>query len=353
MADDAAQRTFDVATDAAGQRLDQFVAGALGSEGVSRSRVQLLLEQGDVLVNGEREKASYRLRGGERIAITGEARPAPLKATPEDIPLDIVYEDADLAVVNKPAGMMVHAGAGQTAGARSEGTLVNALLYRFKKLSSAGGELRPGIVHRLDKETSGLIVVAKNDLAHRRLAEQFAGREVHKQYIALVHGWPKSEMKTESGTISTPISRDAVRRTRMTTRRREGRSAITHYRVTRKIESPYGRFALLEVTIETGRTHQIRVHLSSIGLPVVGDTLYGAPTAFALVTNKGQPKRKAGKSAADQPTLKLDRNFLHAAAIELKQPSTGKALRAERGLPPELEDFVRKIERTDTNRTPG
>src|SRR5579871_4815201 len=175
MADEkVAQRTFDVAADAAGQRLDQFVANLLGSEGVSRSRVQLVLDQGDLLVNGKCEKASYRLRGGERIAITGEAHPAPLKATPEDIPLDIVYEDRDLAVVNKPAGMMVHAGAGQTAGARSEGTLVNALLYRFEKLSSSGGELRPGIVHRLDKGTSGLLVVAKNDAAHRQLAGQFA-----------------------------------------------------------------------------------------------------------------------------------------------------------------------------------
>ena len=152
------RRTIDVPAEAAGQRLDQFLAAHL--EGVSRSRVQLLMTQGDVLVNGEREKASQKLRGGERIAITGEPHPAPLKATAEDIPLDVIYEDADLAVVNKPAGMMVHAGSGQTEDARSRGTLVNALLYRFKALSSTGGELRPGIVHRLDKDTSGLIVVA-------------------------------------------------------------------------------------------------------------------------------------------------------------------------------------------------
>ena len=160
-------RTIDVPAETAGQRLDMFLVSKL--EGVSRSRVQLLMDQGDVLVNGEREKASMKLRGGEHIAITGEPHPAPLKATAEDIPLDVVYEDADLAVVNKPAGMMVHAGSGQNEDARSLGTLVNALLHRFKALSSTGGELRPGIVHRLDKDTSGLLVVAKNDRAHAAL----------------------------------------------------------------------------------------------------------------------------------------------------------------------------------------
>ena len=154
-AGDAAPLKIEVPLDAAGQRLDQFLTAHL--DGVSRSRVQLLMEQGDVLVDGEREKASMKLRGGERIVVTGEPHPAPLKATAEDIPLDVVYEDADLAVVNKPAGMMVHAGSGQNEDARSKGTLVNALLYRFKKLSATGGDLRPGIVHRLDKDTSGLL----------------------------------------------------------------------------------------------------------------------------------------------------------------------------------------------------
>ena len=170
----------------AGQRLDQFLAAQL--EGVSRSRVQLLIEQGDVLVEGEREKPSLKLRAGERIVITGEPHPAPLKAMPEAIPLDVVYEDADLAVVNKPAGMMVHAGSGQTDDLRSRGTLVNALLHRFNTLSSTGGELRPGIVHRLDKSTSGLIVVAKNDRAHAALGAMFSGRRIQKTYMALVHG---------------------------------------------------------------------------------------------------------------------------------------------------------------------
>ena len=195
-------RTIAVPAEAKGQRLDTFIAAFFATaqvasqaaspaaqlEGVSRSRVQLLLDQGDVLVNGGREKASLKLRGGEQITITGDPHPAPLKAVPEAIPLDIVYEDADLAVVNKPAGMMVHAGSGQNDTARSGGTLVNALLHRFKALSSTGGDLRPGIVHRLDKSTSGLIIVAKNDRAHAALGAMFSGRNVQKTYIALVHG---------------------------------------------------------------------------------------------------------------------------------------------------------------------
>ncbi len=170
------------------------------------------MDQGDVLVNGEHEKASLKLRGGERIVITGEPHPAPLKATAEDIPLDVIFEDDDLAVVNKPAGMMVHAGAGQNEDARSRGTLVNALLYRFKNLSSTGGDLRPGIVHRLDKDTSGLIVVAKNDRTHAALGEMFASRQMKKTYIALVQG----AMEREKGTIKAGVSRDPMRRTRMT-----------------------------------------------------------------------------------------------------------------------------------------
>src|ERR1700736_409156 len=207
----------------AGKRLDRFLAARL--EAVSRVRVQELISEEKVLVNEVTAKASLKLHGGERISVLGEAQRPPLRAMAEDISLDIVYEDDDLAVINKPAGMMVHAGAGATEDQRNRGTLVNALLYRFSTLSGVGGELRPGIVHRLDKLTSGLMVVAKNDESHRRLAAQFSRRVVKKTYVALVHGW----LKHNSGTISTAISRDRVRRTRMTTRGHGGRQAITHY----------------------------------------------------------------------------------------------------------------------------
>src|SRR5665213_2848802 len=269
-------RTFDVPPEGAGQRLDQFVAVLLGAEGISRSRVQLLLDQGDLLVNDKHEKASFRLRGGERIAITGEPHPVPLKATAEDIPLDVVFEDKDLAVVNKPAGMMVHAGAGQTQSARNEGTLVNALLYRFKALSSTGGDLRPGIVHRLDTDTSGLIVVAKNDRAHAALGEMFSSRQMKKSYTALVQG----ALERERGTINASVGRDPLRRTRMTAQPNENaRTAVSHYEVVRRLATRFGKFTLVRVRIETGRTHQIRVHMASIGHPVVGDTLWWSRSA--------------------------------------------------------------------------
>src|SRR6201984_2549080 len=231
-----------VAPEDAGKRLDQFLALRLD---VSRARVQQLISEQKVLVNDEPARASVRLRGGERITIAAPSARPPLRAIPEDIPLHILYEDSDLAIVYKPAGMMVHAGAGATEDQRNRGTLVNALLHHFAKLSALGGEMRPGIVHRLDKETSGLIIVAKNDSAHRKLAAQFARREVKKKYIALVHGWPKKD----AGTISASISRDRVRRIRMTTRGSGGRDAVSHYHVVRRLETAYGKFTLVEVTI--------------------------------------------------------------------------------------------------------
>src|SRR5579862_6721658 len=295
--------TLTVSLEDATQRLDQYLATHISE--VSRARVQQLIEKGEVLVNGTAAKASLRLKGEERITIAGPPQPAPLRAIPEEIPLDLVYEDDDLAIVNKPAGMMVHAGAGATEDARNRGTLVNALLHHFKALSAVGGELRPGIVHRLDRATSGLMVVAKNDESHRRLAKMFSERQVHKTYLALVHGWPKKDR----GTIQSAISRHSQKRTRMTTQGFGGRDAVTHYVVKRKVDSPYGKFALLEVKIETGRTHQIRVHVSSIGHPVVGDALYGAPGELRTESNK---RRAPGMPA----TLALDRNFLHSAALE-------------------------------------
>jgi 23S rRNA pseudouridine1911/1915/1917 synthase len=326
--------TFEVAAEAAGQRLDQYLAAQL--DGVSRSRVQMLIDQGDVRVNGELEKASLKLRGGEHVEVTGEAHPAPLKAVPEAIPLEVVYEDADLAVINKPAGMMVHAGSGQTEEARSQGTLVNALLHRFQTLSSTGGELRPGIVHRLDKSTSGLIVVAKNDRAHAALGAMFSGRKIHKAYIALVQGL----IERQKGTISAGVSRDPIRRTRMTTRPNENaRSAVSHYEVIRRLETRFGRFTLVRVRIETGRTHQIRVHMASIGHPVVGDTLYGGAGQLTA-----QPGPSAGRTKAQPERIKMDRNFLHAGRLEFVHPLSGKPLALEAPLPEELTSLLARLE---------
>ena len=333
---ESSHQLIEVPREAEGQRLDQFLVAQL--EGISRSRVQLLVEQGGVQVDGKPAKASLKLRGTERIAILGRAEPEPLRAVAEDIPLDIVYEDDDLAVINKPAGMMVHAGAGATEDARNRGTLVNALLHHFRSLSTTSGDLRPGIVHRLDKETSGLIIVAKNDAAHLRLGEMFSSREVRKTYLALVHGG----VAQDTGTVNAPISRDAVRRTRMTTRRAEGaRTAISHYRVIQRVQSRFGKFTLVAVRIETGRTHQIRVHLSSLGHPVVGDTLYGAPAR--IVPALAATARQIRSGSASEERLSLDRNFLHAAQLEFAHPTTGKPLTLAAPLPVELTDFLRQI----------
>lgn len=341
-AGDNSQHVIEVPAEGLGQRLDQFIASQL--DGVSRSRVQLLMEQGDVLVNGEREKASFKLRGGERITLTGEPHPTPLKATAEDIPLDVVFEDADLAVVNKPAGMMVHAGSGQNEDARSKGTLVNALLYRFKKLSSTGGDLRPGIVHRLDKDTSGLIVVAKNDRTHAELGEMFATRQMKKTYLALVQG----EMERKHGTINAALGRDPVRRTRMTTQPLDNsRSAVSHYEVVRRLSNRFGKFTLVRVRIETGRTHQIRVHMASIGHPVVGDSLYGGAAQLTDQVAAQAPTSKAARRKADPEKLRLGRNFLHAARLEFTHPRTGKLLELEAPLPQELENFLRRLDSVD------
>ena len=314
--------SISVTPEDTGKRLDQFLVAILD---VSRARVQQLISEKKVLVDKVAPKASLKLRGGERISILAPAERPPLRAVPESIPLDIVFEDDDFAVINKPAGMMVHAGAGATEDQRNRGTLVNALLHHLATLSAIGGEMRPGIVHRLDKETSGLIVIAKHDDAHRKLAEQFARREVKKKYVALVHGW----LKKDSGTIATRISRDRVRRTRMTTRNSTGREAVSHYAVIRRLESPYGKFTLLDVKIDTGRTHQIRVHMASFGHPIVGDTLYGAPREIRI-----------GRSGA----ISLSRNFLHAAELDFSHPRTDARLSMKAAIPAELQAFLSALE---------
>ena len=341
-------RTLVAPPEAAGQRLDQFLTAQI--EGVSRSRIQLLLEQGDVLVDGTRPKASHKLRGGETIHITGEPHPAPLKATAEDIPLQIIFEDAHLAVVDKPAGMMVHAGSGQNEDARSRGTLVNALLFHFKSLSSTGGDLRPGIVHRLDKDTSGLIIVAKNDRAHAALATKFSGREIKKTYIALVQG----NVERAKGTINAAVGRDPVRRTRMTTQPLENsRTAISHYEVVRRIAGRFGKFTLVKVRIETGRTHQIRVHMASIGHPVVGDTLYGASSQLTDQVASNAATSRAARRNSEPERLRLGRNFLHAAELEFTHPISRKALTLNAPLPTELDDFLGRLEGDNPQEKPS
>jgi 23S rRNA pseudouridine1911/1915/1917 synthase len=327
---------ISVAPEDGGQRLDQFLVARLD---VSRARVQQLISEQKVLVKDVPAKASLRLRGGEHISVLGSAERPPLRAMAEEIPLDILYEDDDLAIINKPAGMMVHAGAGATEDQRNRGTLVNALLHHFAALSTVGGEMRPGIVHRLDKETSGLIIVAKNDDAHRKLAAQFARREVKKTYIAMVHGWPKKDR----GTISASISRDRLRRIRMTTRGTGGRDAISHYSVMQRLDTAFGKFALVEVKIDTGRTHQIRVHMASLGHAVVGDALYGAPREM---------RARRGRATDEGGAISLSRNFLHAAQLEVAHPRTGEQIALRSPLPAELQAFLAAVERDVATHVP-
>jgi 23S rRNA pseudouridine1911/1915/1917 synthase len=291
-----------------GLRLDHFVAARL--EGHSRARIQQWIEAGKVQVNGVPRKASHRLKPGEIVAVEPVA-PPPLRAFAEDIPLDVIHEDDDVIAIAKPAGLVVHAGAG-----RSSGTVVNALLHRYGALSSAGGALRPGIVHRLDKGTSGVLLIARNDAAHRHLAAQFAGRRVEKTYLALVEG----RVAASEGVIDKPITRDPVRRTRMTARLSTGRAAHTSYRVLDR----WPGFTLLEVGIGTGRTHQIRVHLSSLGHPVAGDTLYGAAARPAGLPPLGRP-------------------WLHALRIRFQSPSGGRPVVVEAPLAPELVEWLARL----------
>jgi 23S rRNA pseudouridine1911/1915/1917 synthase len=308
--------TFVVGEAHAGNRLDLMIAAQVA--GVSRTRIQELIQAGLVRVDDRVVKGSHRVRAGERVSVRLEPRP-PLRAEAESIPLDILYEDEDVIAINKAAGMTVHAGAGNTRG-----TLVNALLGRGQPLSQGGEALRPGIVHRLDKDTSGIILVAKNDAAHVILAEAFRRREIKKMYVALVHG----AVKGEHGSIDLAISRDPRRRVRMTARRSivfaKAREARTDWRVLARIDGA----TLVEVELHTGRTHQIRVHFSAQRHPVVGDTLYGAPA-----------KLRVGKTTLPE----LDRNFLHAAKLGFKHPRTGTWIELKASFPQNLYDFLQKL----------
>jgi len=288
---------FLVELAAAGARLDQFLAGAV--PGLSRARIQDLIKTGHVTLNGASAKASARLRTGDAITLN-EPPPTPVDTVAEEIALDVLFEDDDLVVINKPAGLVVHPAAGNWSG-----TLVNALLHHCPALSGIGGEQRPGIVHRLDKETSGCLVAAKNDMAHQALARQFAGREVTKIYLALAAG----KFARKSGVIEAAIGRHPMQRKKMTVvASGRGRAATTGYRVLREL--PVG--TLVECTLHTGRTHQIRVHLKHLGHPVLGDEVYGKRAGFA-------------------------RQMLHAWRLGFVHPRTGERVNFESPIPP---DFV-------------
>ncbi len=304
---------FVVPAESAGDRLDIFLVRQMPDW--SRSQIARLIREGLVMVGSTpAKKPGDVLEAAAEISVRAEH--AELHATAEDLPLDIIYEDADILVVNKAAGMVVHVGAGVTSG-----TLVNALLGHMEELSSEGGDERPGIVHRLDKMTSGLMIVAKNDAAHRRLSDMFKSRDVHKTYLALVHG----RVSMNSGEIDKPVGRDPRRRTRMKIGGIAARDALTKYRVVRRI----GNFTLVEAMPRTGRTHQIRVHLASLSHPVVGDSTYGAPA-----------KLRFGK--AEEATL--PRTFLHAARLAFDHPITGNPLKFEAPLPSELDAFLVHLE---------
>ncbi len=323
----------------AGQRLDRYLASHLPE--LSRTRIQELIEAGLVMVGGKPTKGSHRLHAGEKLAVQAQARP-PVRAEAEEIPLEILYEDDDVIVVNKRAGMTVHAGAGN-----SRGTLVNALLGLGQKLSSGGDALRPGIVHRLDKETSGVILVAKNDSAHARVSEAFRQRTVKKTYVALVEG----ALKEKQGRIDFAIGRDLHRRTRMTAfrekpgsamreslQRSNAREARTDWRALAVVDGT----TLVEVQLHTGRTHQIRVHFAAIKHPVVGDTLYGAAEEIRVGGDAGRSVKKTNerKQVLMPP---LGRNFLHAAKLGFTQPRSGAWIEVRAPLPSELLEFVRKL----------
>jgi 23S rRNA pseudouridine1911/1915/1917 synthase len=308
-------RVFHIDSHEAGSRLDAYLAAQI--EHWSRARLQRLIEAEDVLVNGKPSKPSYKLRENDELEVELTAPPT-ASFTPEPIPIEVVYEDETLVVVNKPAGIVVHPAAGIHSG-----TLANALAFHFQQLPDSGAGLRPGIVHRLDRDTSGLLVVAKTDAALEHLSDQFRDRTVFKSYVALVHG----RMNVESGKIDQPLARDPANRTRMAVVR-GGRSALSLFRVRQRFE----RFTLLDVELKTGRTHQIRVHLAWLKHPVVGDETYGGGR-----DNTIQDARLRAH------VRNLGRHFLHAEKLAFTHPQTGKRVEFNSPLPPELAELLTVI----------
>ncbi len=310
--------TFKIGPDDVGVRLDAFLASQI--EGWSRARLQRLIEAQDVLVNGKTSKPSYKLREHDELEVELTA-PTTTSFTPEAIPIDVVYEDETLVVVNKPAGLVVHPAAGIHSG-----TLANALAHHFQQLPNAIS-VRPGIVHRLDRDTSGLLVVAKTEVALENLSDQFRARSVYKSYAALVHG----RVQSDTGKIDQPLARDRSNRTRMAVVR-GGRGALSIYRVNRR----FHRFTLLDVELKTGRTHQIRVHLAWLKHPVIGDETYGGGRDNTIQN----PKLKS-------QIRSLGRHFLHAEKLAFTHPATGARMEFHSPLPAELSDLLSEIENAD------
>lgn len=286
------------------ERVDKYITEAM--DNVSRSQVQLWIGDGLVTVNGAAVKSNAKLAEGDRIELQ-IPEPTAVEIIAEDIPLEVVYEDSDVIVINKPRGLVVHPAPGHTSG-----TLVNALMYHCKDLSGINGELRPGIVHRIDKDTSGLLMAAKNDRAHASLAAQLKDHSVNRRYIALVHG----HLSHDQGTIDAPIGRDTNDRKMYTVTERNSKHAVTHFNVTERIND----YTLLELKLETGRTHQIRVHMKFIGHPLVGDPIYGR--------NKG---------------IKMNGQALHAAVLGFVHPATGEYMEFSAPLPQDMEDVLASL----------
>lgn len=297
---------FIIEEDMKGARLD--VVLSLIIEEASRSHLQKLIDIERVLVNGEAcTSKKYRVKAGDAVRVT-VPEPARPNITPEDIPIDIIYEDEDVLVVDKPKGMVVHPAAGNYTG-----TLVNALLYHCKTLSSINGVIRPGIVHRIDKNTSGLLMIAKNDMAHRSLAEQLASHTITRAYRAVVY----NNFKEDEGTVDAPIGRDPKNRMKMAVTSLNSREAVTHYKVLQR----FGSYTYIEARLETGRTHQIRVHMAHINHPLLGDAAYG-------------PKKKA---------LGVETQMLHAKLLGFYHPKTGEYMEFDSPLPPEFVNVIKKL----------
>jgi 23S rRNA pseudouridine1911/1915/1917 synthase len=317
-------RRFTFEPGRSAERLDRFLADCLPE--LTRSQVKRLVDDGRVLLRGAPAKAGEKLKGGEALAVTlPEAVSA--EALPEEIPLRILYEDRHLVVIDKPAGMVVHPAPGHQGG-----TLVNALLHHCRDLAGIGGELRPGIVHRLDKDTSGVMVAAKDDASLNALARQFKAHSINRRYLALVHGL----VPADRGTVDKPIGRHTTERKKMSGKTRSGRRAVTHWRVLRRFDKE--RLTLVELSLETGRTHQIRVHFSEMNHPVVGDPVYGSSGRAQVLTD---PELR-------QRLLALHRQALHARVLGFIHPATGTYMEFESPLPEDLREILDYLDRKYT-----